>query len=575
MIHYRLSQGNKASHYIDVDLHIDAVKEAQLLVQLPSWRPGRYELGNFAKNVRQLTVSDKNGKALSYTKQNKDLWQIDTQGASEVHVRYSYFASELNAGSSFSDETQLYLNPVNLCMYVPGRMMEEHRLTMDLPATYKVATSLKRLEQHVFSASDFHELADSPVIASPTLQTESYEVQGLTFYLHFQGECRPDWAKIKEHFVRFSEQQLRFYGDAPFKEYHFLFQILPHKFYHGVEHLSSTVIALGPGYAINQGAGYEALLGVSSHELFHAWNIKTIRPAEMEPYDYTRENYARTGYVYEGFTTYYGDLILRSSGVFSDEEYFDTLEERLNKHFHNYGRFHLSVAHSSWETWLDGYVPGAPWRKTSIYDEGCLVAFMLDTLILQATDNARSLRDVCRMLYESFGKQHKGYTEQDVIAVVEQVSGRSFADFFERYVYGTADFTGQLQACFDYLGLEMRQHPSAIISERDFGFRSTESGHFRKLSHIAPGSPADAAQLELGDEVVAVNGFSLKNDMNEWLHYFINEHHIELLVSSAGKMKTLGLTKQQETSYFDVVKIVRLKNATTAQSRAFQAWVSA
>jgi predicted metalloprotease with PDZ domain len=186
-----------------------------------------------------------------------------------------------------------------------------------------------------------------------------------------------------------------FWQDCPVDEYHFIFQIVPYKFYHGVEHKKSTVITIGPGYAINGGDVYEDVLGVSCHELFHLWNIKTIRPIEMLPYDYTKENYSRSGYVYEGFTTYYGDKILLSSDVFNEQQYFVTLQERLLKHFHNFGRFSLSVTDSSWETWLDGYLPGAPYRKTNIYDEGCLIAFMLDVLILKATGNTKSLRDVC------------------------------------------------------------------------------------------------------------------------------------------------------------------------------------
>src|SRR6476659_10108647 len=203
-------------------------------------------------------------------------------------------------------------------------------------------------------------------------------MNGHTFFLHFVGECRPDFKKLKKDFRAFTKKQIEFWGDFPVQEYHFLFQVLPAKFYHGVEHQRSTVIAIGPGYAINSGSTYDDILGVSCHELFHTWNVKTIRPVEMHPYNLTRENYARTGYVYEGFTTYYGDKLLLNSKVFSVKQYFTTLQERLVKHFHNYGRYNLSVADSSWETWLDGYVPGAPYRKTSIYDEGNLVAFMLD-----------------------------------------------------------------------------------------------------------------------------------------------------------------------------------------------------
>ncbi|MFN6039048.1 MAG: M61 family peptidase, partial [Bacteroidota bacterium] len=268
------------------------------------------------------------------------------------------YAAEINAGSTYLDNTQLYVNPVNCCVYVPERMSEEHVLELKLPVNYKVCGSLKKSSEFTLHATNFEELADSPFIASASVKTISFFANDLPVHLHFMGECLPDEKKLVEDFKKFTEHSLDFFGDAPISEYHFLFQILPYRFYHGVEHLKSTVIALGPGYNLMQGSTYEDLLGVSCHELFHLWNIKTIRPVEMQPYDYTKENYAHTGYVYEGFTTYYGDLLLYQCGVFNQEQYFKTLEERLDKHFHNYGRFNLSLANSSFDNWLDGYVPG-------------------------------------------------------------------------------------------------------------------------------------------------------------------------------------------------------------------------
>ena len=404
MIKYSLYQKNPASHYIYVDMFVENVSGDKLQLQLPAWRPGRYELGNFARNVKRVDVFNEKNEGLNYTKLNKDLWEVELKNASSIKITYSYYAAELNAGACFADTSQMYVNPVHCCMYVLGRTKEEHQLELQIPDNFYIATSLKR-QNKTLIAVDYDELVDSPFMASAGIKTDFYEINGVKFYLHFNGECQPDFNKIKSDFSAFTKKQIEFWNDFPYDEYHFLFQILPFKFYHGVEHKKNTVIAIGPGYAVNSGPTYEDILGVSCHELFHTWNIKTIRPVEMQPYDYTKENYARTGYVYEGFTTYYGDKLLLSSSVFSLEQYFNTLQERLVKHFHNFGRYNLSVAHSSWESWLDGYVPGAPYRKTNIYDEGNLIAFMLDVKILQATNNKRSLRDVCVLLYERYGKK--------------------------------------------------------------------------------------------------------------------------------------------------------------------------
>lgn len=572
MITYFLSQKNPASHYIYIDMQVDAVSSETLQLQIPAWRPGRYELGNFAKNIKRVDFFNENNEALEYTKKSKDLWEVNTKKCSSLKITYSYFAAELNAGSCFADSQQMYVNPVHCCMYVVGRTNEVHQMELSIPENYKVACSLKNVN-NVLTAENYEELVDSPFMASATIKSDVYESHGIKFYLHFNGECQPDFVKLKRDFVAFTDKQIKFWNDFPYNEYHFLFQVLPTKFYHGVEHKKNTVIAIGPGYAINSGKTYEDILGVSCHELFHTWNVKTIRPVEMEPYNYTKENYARTGYVYEGFTTYYGDKLLLSSGVFSLQQYFVTLQERLVKHFHNFGRYNLSVAQSSWETWLDGYVPGAPYRKTNIYDEGNLIALMLDTRILQATANKKCLRDVCVLLYERFGKKQLGYSEQSIIDLVNEISGKDFTEFFKTYVYTPADFEAPLQESFDYLGIEFTKEKSALVSENNFGFKAIDNGFYSRVILVAPYSPSWKAGLFAGDEIMAVNGMMLKNNLDNWLHYFLEQDEIQLTVNSSERLKTVNLQKDKKGDTYFFNPILKIKDATDSSSKtAFDAW---
>ncbi|PBQ31858.1 peptidase M61 [Sphingobacteriaceae bacterium] len=569
MIHYSFYQKNPSSHYIYIDMIVENPGSGKLQLQLPAWRPGRYELGNFAKNVKRVDMFNEKNEVLEYTKLNKDLWEVEIGESKRVKITYSYYAAELNAGACYADGSQLYVNPVHCCMYVVGRTQEEHKVELQVPETYSIACSLKT-EKSTLIAANYDELVDSPFIASADIKTDSYTVNGIKFFVHFNGECQPDFKKIKTDFEAFTKKQIEFWNDFPYDEYHFLFQVLPFKFYHGVEHKKNTVIAIGPGYAINSGATYEDILGVSCHELFHTWNIKTIRPIEMQPYDYTKENYSRTGYVYEGFTTYYGDKLLLSSSVFSTQQYFNTLQERLVKHFHNAGRFNLSVAHSSWETWLDGYVPGAPYRKTNIYDEGNLVAFMLDVKIMQATENQRSLRDVCVLLYDRFGKKAIGYTEQTIIDLVNEVSGKDFREFFKTYVYTPGDFESPLKECFDYLGIDFTKQNNSNVHEHTFGFKAIDSGFFSKISLVFPYSPAWKAGLFAGDEILAVNGMMLKNNLNHWLQYFMSTEELTLTVNSAEQLKTISLLKdKKETSWF-FNPVLKLKDAK--ENEAFERW---
>ena len=337
-MHYKIYLKNPQSHYIYIDLTISIINTSFIELHLPTWRPGRYELGNFAKNIKRVDAFDHSKKPLNYHKTNNNTWYIDTNGCSEITVTYSYHTSEINAGNCFADENQIYINPVHLCMYEENRMQLPHVIDLDVPDSYQIITTLQKNNKTLIATS-FDELADSPILASESIQSDFYEINGIKYWLHFNGECKPNFERIKTDFYKFTQTQLSFWGSIPVNEYHFIFQILPYKFYHGVEHQKSTVIAIGPGYHLNTGNTYESILGVSCHELFHTWNIKYIRPIEMLPYDFSKENHARTGFVYEGFTTYYGDLLLLSSGVFTNEQYFETLEERLdNLSFSAYSR---------------------------------------------------------------------------------------------------------------------------------------------------------------------------------------------------------------------------------------------
>ena len=567
MIQYFLYQKNPAAHYVYIDMLVDNIQSDAIQLQLPAWRPGRYELGNFAKNVKRVDMFNERNEVLECTKLSKDLWEVNTKGCSSLKVTYSYYAAELNAGACYADAAQIYINPVHCCLYVVGRREEEHCVELKIPEQFRIVTSMKQQGNRLF-ADNYEELVDSPFIASANIKSDAYVVNNITFHLHFNGECRPDFEMMKAQFTAFTQKQLEFWGDCPADAYHFLFQVLPFKFYHGVEHKKNTVIAIGPGYAINAGPTYEDILGVSCHELFHTWNIKTIRPAEMMPYDYTRENYARTGYVYEGFTTYYGDKLLLSSAVFSVRQYLDTLQERLTKHFDNFGRYNLSVTDSSWETWLDGYVPGAPYRKTNIYDEGSLIAFMLDVKILKATQYKKRLRDVCVLLYERFGKKQAGYTEQDVVQLVNEVSGMDTGAFFKDYVYTASDFEIPLKECFDELGIAFAKQPAPFASEQVFGFKVLEGPQFSKVTLVAPYSPAWKAGLFAGDEILAVNGVTLRANFHHWMTYFPHEEII-LTISSSEQLKTVVLQKDKKgnTYFFQPVLTV-----ADGPHPAFDAW---
>lgn len=591
-MHYKFSFVNPSSRYIQLEVTAQNINADITYIQLPSWRPGRYELGNFAKNVRNFKVYDGAGKEIATSKVTKDNWKVHTIGVKTLSIRYEYFSADMNAGSTYLDASQMYVNPVNCCVYLEGRMDEECTVELAVPAEWMVATAMKSVGQpsakpvsseveklslttdstktsKIFSVANFDRLADSPFIASPAIKHNFFILDGVEFHLWFQGESKPEWSKIITDFFIFVNENMRVFETFPTTEYHFLFQILPTRFYHGVEHVDSTVIGLGPSYKL-MGELYDDLLGVSCHELFHAWNIKSIRPAEMLPYDFTKENYSRLGFVAEGVTTYYGDYLLYRSGVWTEEQYWPTFNERMDKHFESEARKFLSVADSSVDTWLDGYVPGAPHRKTSIYHEGCLLAFVTDMFIRKHSYNKKSLDHVMRRLWKEFALQGKGYSEQDYKKLIEEEAGADFNYYWNNYFFKANDYTPALSEALDYIGHMMEHIPARKVHEHKFGFKVNEAGGITRVTEMYYRSPAENAGLAVGDEIIIVNGQHVKNDMNEWMMYFGGDS-ITLKVNSSGIVRDILLKTTGETYYANPV-VRKLANPSESQKVNWSVW---
>lgn len=565
LIEYRISCVNAQQRYIQFSATFPAA-DAHLTLHLASWRPGRYELGNFAKNIKGFRVFDDQNKALTFEKSNKDTWQIPTTETNSVRVEYSYYAAELNAGSSYLDDQQLYINPVNCFLF--SDESHGYDLRLDLPAHWKIASALA-FENNRCHVANFDKLADSPFICSAGLQKNSYEVNGYHFHIWFNHQAFIPWENVLVDFEKFTRAQINDFAEFPVQDFHFLFHSLPYAAYHGVEHLESTVITLGPSYDVF-GNLYKELLGVSSHELYHVWNVKSIRPAEMQPYDFKAENYAVSGFVYEGVTTYLGDLYLLKSGVFTLDQYLVELGKQLQKHFDNPGRFNYSVADSSYDTWLDGYTPGAPGRKVSIYTEGCLLAFVCDMKIQQATKYKYGIQEVMKRLYFDFAVKGIGYTWQDYQQILENVSGISFEDFFQRFIFGTEPYESILVEACEFFGLEIKQVPSASYAEAKLGMKVLPKGSDAQITSIYPGSPADLGGLAVNDEIIGVNQIRLQNNLDQWLSF--HDSNIKtLLIHRNGRLMEKTLPEVNRFFYL-THSVKRMDELNQHQRKALKSW---
>ncbi|SMG52732.1 Predicted metalloprotease, contains C-terminal PDZ domain [Marivirga sericea] len=496
MIQYTLSQKYPQDSFLQVEVLVKP-SQANFEMKLPDWRPGRYQLGNFSKYLRNFRATNPKKERLDYKKTNKNTWQIHCKDEYCV-IQYEIFTSTIDGGSTYVDEEHWYLNFINCLLYQPDAMLLNHKVQLEIPEDWTVACGLKKEGRNLF-ASSFYELVDSPVLSSSDLQHLQYKVQEIDFHLWFRGKA--DLRKreqIIEDFKKFTTFQMDTMGEFENQDYHFLFQIPDEKAYHGVEHLNSTCIVLGPAKEFNTASFYDNFLGISSHELFHYWNIIRIRPKELYPYDFEKENYFSTGYVAEGVTTYYGDLFLIRSGVKNLEWYLNELNILFKRHFENYGRFNSSLADSSWDLWLDGYEAGIPDRKVSIYVKGALIALILDLKIILETEGEKSLDNVMRKLWDNYYRQDKGFSPEDYLSTAEAVIGHDLTAYSKQFINGCHPIEEELSLLLGQFGFELHLKENEDSFAKHLGLKTNEG----KVIGLAPDSPAEK-QFRIGDQLIS------------------------------------------------------------------------
>lgn len=559
MIHYSINSIDQLPYHLHVKVVFQA-KENLVKAVIPFWRPGRYERGIFPKNFIGLKA-EANGAELETQKIQGNLMHVHAKAGDTVTISYLLYSRELTAGNTYIDDELLLINPVNACLYIQGLEDEPCELKLTISEKWAVSTAHARTSESTYRARDMQHFMDTPIMASANVDVLEYEVEGVPYFIHLIGQFAGSDADLVKDFKAFTKRQIEVFGDIPVKEYHFLIILLPHRVYHGVEHENSTVIILGPSAGLGERSLYKELLGVSSHELYHVWNIKYIRPADWTPYDLTQADYSRLGYVAEGVTTYMGDVMLWQSGVFSDEEYLSELALLLKRHKDNDGRFNLSLADSSIDTWVDGYGRGTPRRRVSIYVEGALLAFVCDAWLLEATHGEKSLSTAMERLYKKVDPA-KGYTEDEYWSILSDMADCDW----EALRNDVVDGKGHLEKCAKEaivkLGLKLEEKSSADKLEQKFGVKLQKVGSKQMVWNVSPNSPAETSGLYFDDEVKFIDGLEPEKFLSE------NESLPEKLllnVESGFRKKTIELEADGSKYGFQF-------SITKGDSLLFDAW---
>ena len=509
-IHYRVQALDVDAHLFSVQLHIARPAAGQTL-SLPVWIPGSYLVREFSKNLQDLSA-EQDGRPVALAQQGKNLWQADCAAGVPLVLSYQFCAYDSSVRTAWLDRRRGFFNGTSLCLRVHGQEDTPHTLQLlasDATASWQVATGLDAVDADargwgLYRAAHYDELVDCPVEMGSFWRGD-FVAAGVPHSFVVAGAAPSfDGARLVADARRICETVLAFWhgtGEqatpAPMQRYVFMLNVVDDG-YGGLEHRNSTALICGrrdlPRVGERKAAeGYTTLLGLISHEYFHTWNVKRLRPAEFARYDYGQENYTELLWFFEGFTSYYDDLLLRRAGLIDNATYLKLITKTLNQVQQTPGRKVQSVAQSSFDAWVKYYRQDENTANATVsyYTKGALVAMSLDLKLRQ--EGQTTLDAVMRALWQRC--QGSAMSEADVLAVLQALTGRSWEAELQVWVHGTQELpVTELLAAHGVAADADQPVPAQAL-----GLRVQES-HSVLIKQVLRGGLAEQAGMMAGDE---------------------------------------------------------------------------
>ncbi|WP_066833400.1 M61 family metallopeptidase [Rufibacter ruber] len=568
-ISYRLSMPEPHTHYFEVEMSLSGFKGKTLDLTMPVWAPGSYLVREFAKNVEGFEAFA-GGNRVAADKIDKNTWRI-ASGGKDVTVKYRVYAFEVSVRTSFIDASHGYVNGTSVFMYPEGNKNLPSTLTVVPFKGWKtVSTGLPKVEGQPFTyrAPDYDVLADAPIEIG-NHQVFSFKTNGVLHEVAMYGDGNYDPKRLMADMQKVTETAVKVFGELSVNYYLFIVQNLE-RGGGGLEHLNSTTLqTTRTTYGTER--GYKGFLNLVAHEYFHLWNVKRLRPIALGPFDYDQENYTNMLWVSEGFTSYYADLILRRAGYTSDSDYLEKLAAGITSVANSPGNKAMSPAESSFNAWIKQYRPDENSYNTNIsyYTSGGVLGLLLDMEILKGSNGKSSLDDAMRYLYDQYYKKKgRGFTDKEFQQGVEKFAGHSLESFFRDFVYNTK--TPDYSAYLTTVGVTLTD-VNKNQNEPFLGAGiSTATGKPVVTSVIRNGS-AWQGGLNVNDEIIAVNGYRLSDDLNKSIPAYAVGDVLELVVNRSGQILVLPikLLKNETVKY----AASRVPTPTEAQKAANATWL--
>ncbi len=530
MITYTVVLTQPRRHRFLVSLAVDA-QPSEVLISMPAWIPGSYLLRDYARYVTAIRA-ERDGELVTITKLDAATWSCPA-GSGALQVELEVFGFDLSVRGAYLDDRRAFFNGTCLFPWVHGRTGEPHRIVIEAPGLdycrdWRVATAMTPITADAkgfgtYEAADYDELIDHPVEIS-AFEREDFTAAGVPHRLVVAGRHEGDLNRLATDLIQLCETQIDFFGrPAPMTEYWFL-GLATADGYGGLEHRASSSLIFGrddlprigePGVSKN----YRRLLGLCSHEYFHTWMIKRIKPTAFTPYELQRRNYTTLLWLFEGFTTYYQNLLLLRAGLIGVAAYLELLAETLNRVYRAPGRLAQSASESSFDAWDKAYkpTPDSPNAGVSYYSKGAMAALGLDLNIRLTTKGQFSLDDVVRRLWADFGAADSGgLAEEGFGDVLRQVTGQDFGPLLDELTRQradppVADWLAQFGVAlsFERQGPEGEDAPPVPAVE--LGVQLAVDQGLVRIRQVLAGSTAEVAGVAPDDELLAINGLRVRS----------------------------------------------------------------
>ncbi|MDQ4140771.1 MAG: PDZ domain-containing protein [Bacteroidota bacterium] len=564
-VNYTLAMPQPQTHYFEVEMTFASPQKDYVDVKMSVWTPGSYLVREYAKNVEGFTASA-NNQQLRFEKINKNTWRIYSQKANQIKVNYKVYAFELTVRTSFLDTEHGYANGASVFMYPDGLQNEKSEIKIVPYKDWKVVSTalvpVTEGQPFTFQAANYDEVVDSPIEIG-NHNVWQFEVNGVPHQVAMFGESNVNKDKFLADLKKITTTATQIMGDQPINRYLFIIHNTSNGG-GGLEHKYSTTLQVKKwNYA--SPTGYISILNLAAHEYFHLWNIKRLRPAGLGPFNYDAETYTNLLWVSEGFTSYYANLIVRRSGFQTNEQYLTTTAKEISDLENTPGVRVQSAAESSFDAWIKYYRPNENSVNSGIsyYSKGAVIGQLLNLEILQRTKGQKNLDDLMRQLYQQYYKKlDRGFTDAEFKQAAENVAGGKLDNFFNDYIYGTK--APDYATYFSYAGLRF-VNQNNNKPEANLGAKVSLTTGKQIVTSVLRDGSAWQGGLNVNDEILAVNGYRITEDVNLSLAGARVGQPISLLVNRDGQILTLEFPLiATETRRYDITPIEKPAKGQTA-----------